>query len=190
MNPYSYVKSINPKPPTGAQEALERAMLELYSKNGQAVLVKTLCEKASVARSTFYAYYDVVDDCLRTAEDRLIECLVSMNEELMHDGELSDFDFFRGTMGYMKENAACFRILLVERPNYRFIEKWKDGIKYHLYARISSSGVEKNRELTLEMIASEAIAAYTYWVKKPYNIDFEYVKNLMQRTIAAYTQQN
>lgn len=190
MNPYSYVKSIKPKPPTGAQEALERAMLELYAKNGQAVSVKTLCEKASVARSTFYAYYDVVDDCLRTAEDRLIERLISMNEELMRDGELNDFDFFRGTMDYVKGNIAYFRILLVERPNYRFIEKWKDGIKYHLYARMRASGSEKNRELTLEMIASEAIAAYTYWMKNHYDIDFEYVKKLMQRTISAYTQQN
>ena len=190
MNPYSYVKSIKPKPPTGAQEALERAMLELYAKNGQAVSVKTLCEKASVARSTFYAYYDVVDDCLRTAEDRLIERLISMNEELMRDGELNDFDFFRGPMYYVKENIEYFRILLVERPDYRFIEKWKDGIKYHMYARMRASGSEKNRELTLEMIASEAIAAYTYWMKNHYDIDFEYVKKLMQRTISAYTQQN
>ena len=98
--------------------------------------------------------------------------------------------FFRDTMEFVKNNSESFTALLVKRPDFRFIEKWKDGIKYHMYGRMPDQSSEKNSELILEMIASETIAAYTFWLKKSYDIDFEFVKKLMQRTISAYMQQN
>lgn len=190
MNPYSYVRDISVRPPTGAQLAIERALLELYCRKelGE-ISVKELCSKASVARSTFYAYYNVIDDCMLSIENRLISELVRLNSELMGTDTLEDLDFFRDAMEFVQDNSETFTVLLVKRPNFRFIEKWKDGIKYHMYDRMPHQSSEKNRELTLEMIASEAIAAYTFWLKKSYDIDFEFAKKLISRTITAYTQQ-
>ena len=191
MNPYSYVRDISVRPPTAAQSAMERALLELYCrKELSAISVKELCSKASVARSTFYAYYNVIDDCMLSIEDRLISELVRLNDELMGADALKDLDFFHDTMEFVKNNSESFTALLVKRPDFRFIEKWKDGIKYHMYGRMPDQSSEKNSELILEMIASETIAAYTFWLKKSYDIDFEFVKKLMQRTISAYMQQN
>lgn len=95
MNPYSYVRDISVRLPTAAQSAMERALLELYCrKELSAISVKELCSKASVARSTFYAYYNVIDDCMLSIEDRLISELVRLNDELMGADELKDLDFF------------------------------------------------------------------------------------------------
>ncbi|WP_157047812.1 hypothetical protein [Cellulosilyticum ruminicola] len=42
----------------------------------------------------------------------------------------------------------------------------------------------RNKELTLEMVATQAIAAYQYWLKNPYDIE-----KLIRRTLQAYTNQ-
>ena len=128
---------------------MKEALLSLIDeKELHRISVKEICEKANVARSTFYAYYDVIDDCLLVIENRF----------------------------------------MIKRYNARFINKWKDAIKYHLYQRVSIQIGEKNRELSLEIIASVAMGAYTYWLRNPYDIDIAYVKHLIRKTIEGYTE--
>ena len=192
MNPYTYVLNLKEAHMTGAQSAIEKALLTLYEeKEVYQISVKELTTKANVARSTFYTYYEVIDDCMQSLEDRCIYELLSLNEKLMskekiHEMELS---FFKNTLQYMKENEKLYYLFLVKRPNNRFIEKWKDAIKYHMYDRMPVYESEKNKDLTLEMIASETIGAFRYWLKNPYEVDFSYVKKLIVRTIEAYGEQ-
>lgn len=192
MNPYSYICDIEKKKVTAAQNALQKALIKsLETKEIYQITISELCEKACVARSTFYAYYGNVCDCLSEIENNLIYDIVKLNDELKQDFDIEklDLNFYSKTLQYIKENQKLFYLLLVKRASYDFIEKWKDGIKYHLYDKFSYKTDEKNKELTLEIIACEAIAAYSYWVKNPYEIDFEYVKKLIKATIKAYTTQ-
>ncbi len=190
-NPYAFICRIHPREQTAAREAIEKALLELYAQRDVSrISVKELCARASVARSTFYAYYGIVDDCLADIENRAAAGLVSLNSELLGSVPVCelDLDFIRRTVEYIQENQQLFRLFLVERPNSRFIEKWKAGIKYHLYGRMAHVGGH-NMELTLEMLASEALGAYRYWLTEQYELDLEYVKKLLSRTLEAYTEQ-
>lgn len=192
MNSYDYVCHLPIKSITGAQEAIENALLALYEeKDVYKISVKELCKRANVARSTFYAYYDGIDDCLMEIENRTIRELVELNEKLGGQEKIQELDlsFYENTLTYIKANKKKLYLFLVKRPDYRFINKWKDGIKYHLYNRMPQNVNEKNKGLTLEIIASEAIAAYQYWIQNPYDIEFEYVKELLRRTIEAYVEQ-
>lgn len=192
MNPYEYICQLPVKNITGAQDAIEQALLALYEeKEIYQISVRELCTKANVARSTFYTYYDVIDDCLLEIENRIILELITLNDKLKGEEKIQELDlsFYENTMTYLKENQKKIYLFLVKRPNYRFINKWKDGMKYHLYNRIPQTVSEKNKGLTLEIIASETIGAYQYWLQNPYEIDFEYVKKLMRRTLEAYVEQ-
>lgn len=191
MNPYKYVCDFSVHRKTAAQEAIEAALLSLLDeKEMHKISVKEICERANVARSTFYAYYDVADDCLLAIENRFLHKIIELNEDLAgcRKIETVDLTFFEETLRYIEENQKLLYLFMIKRYNHRFINKWKDAIKYHLYQRMSIQIDEKNRELTLEMIAAVAIGAYQYWLNNPYDIDVAYAKQLIRKTIEVYTE--
>lgn len=192
MNPYNYVCDLQVKNITSAQEAIENTLISLYEeKEVYQISVKELCARANVARSTFYTYYDVIDDCLLEIENRMIREIEALNDTLIGPDSIQELDmsFYDKTILYVQENHKKLYLFLVKRPNYRFINKWKDGIKYHLFERIPKTLNEKNKELTLELIACEAIGAYRFGLQNPYDIDSEYVKKLILRTLSTYIEQ-
>lgn len=191
MNPYEYVCDLPALNVTAAQEAIEEALLSLLDeKEVYKISVKELCDRANVARSTFYAYYEVIDDCLLIIENRFLHEIVEMNMELKGCEKIGsvDLSFFEETLRYIKDNQKKLYLFMIKRYNYRFVNKWKDAIKYHLYQRMPNRIGDKNKELTLEIIASEAIGAYQYWLKNPYELDVCYVKQLIRKTMEAYTE--
>lgn len=162
----------------------------LDEKELHKISVKEICEKANVARSTFYTYYDVIDDCMLLIENRFLHNIIELTMQLEGHEKIEKIDlcFFEDTITFIQQNQKMLYLFMIKRHNARFINKWKDAIKYHLYQRMSNKIGEKNRELTLEIIASVAMGAYTYWLKNPYDIDVAYVKQLIRKTIEGYTE--
>lgn len=192
MNPYSYVCDLKAGTQTSAQEAMENSLLSLLEeKELYKISVKELCKKANVARSTFYAYYDDIDDCLLSIENRFLYRIVRMNTEFQNPERIEaiDLSFYDGTLKFIAEKQKMLYLLMNKRYSRRFVSRWKDAIKYHQYDRMPDRIGEKNKELTLEIIACETIGAYQYWLENPYELDVDYAKQLIRRTIEAYTEQ-
>lgn len=191
MNPYEYVCNLQVQKVTPAQAAIENALLSLLEeKELNKISVKEICERASVARSTFYTYYDVTDDCLFAIENRFLHEMVEMNMALKTSEKVEsiDFSFFEETLGYIKKNQRKLYLFMIKRYNSRFVNRWKDAIKYHLYEQMPNRLSDENKELTLEIIASGTIGVYQYWLNNPYELDICYVKQLLRRTLEAYTE--
>lgn len=191
MNPYKYVCDLPMQKLTPAQEAMEAALLSLLDeKDLHKISVKEICERANVARSTFYAYYDVIDDCLAVIENHFLHELIELNLErkACDKNVYADLSFSESTIRYIQANKKMLYLFLIKRYNYRFVTRWKDAIKYHLYTQMPVGISEQNKELTLEIIASGIIGAYRHWLKNPYELDTEYVKRLIQRAMEAYSE--
>lgn len=175
-NPYSDISEIKKSTCTPAQEALKTALIQLLGDNQlRDITVKELCGHAFTARSTFYAYYNSIDEVLEDIENDMVSHLTAMNQKLMSREikDIGDMTFFSETLSLISDNKTVFYILLVANPDYRFIQKWKDAIKYHLWERIQPADGMKNVELVLEMTASAAIGAYTFWLTHPYEVEQE-----------------
>lgn len=189
MNPYEDMLGITPAAFTEAQRALQRAVLILYEEMEVCqISVKMLCAKANVARSTFYTYYEVVDDIMQEIEDELIAQLMLINDKFSTADVITvdSLDFFQDNLKLVLDNKKLFYLFLVKRPNNRFTQKWKRGIKYHFYYRLSESKVGEDKELMLELIAAQTIAAYTFWLQNPYEINLNMVKKLISDTLKIY----
>lgn len=173
-NPHSDILTIKEHTCTPAQEALKVALVQLLSDNKlQDVSVKELCRHAFIARSTFYVYYNNIDEVLEDVENDMIAKLAKMNQELMNRKirEKDEMAFYSKTLTLIADNKAYFYMLLVSNPDHRFIEKWKSAMKYHFWERIHPSNNMKNVELVLEITASAAIGAYTFWLTHPYEVE-------------------
>lgn len=148
----------------------------LHEKPLMDITVKELSARAHVARSTFYAHYRNVDDVLEQVEDALITDIICLNEPVSDPArtEADDMDFFRSTLDYLDEHREVMGVLLVERPDARFIEAWKDGIKGHLRARYPMRAGTENGELAMEIAASALVAACTYELKSGDSFDRDF----------------
>ena len=186
MNPYQFITDIKETNCTTAQCTLQKALVELNrNKEICRISVKELCNQAHVARSTFYSYYDNVLQLKEQIEDNLICRLVRLNDDL-NDADIdleTGFPFFQNTCDFIEKNKQVFYSFLIENPNIQFIQKWQAGIKFHFWNRFFNEANEKNEKLILEIISSQAITAFTYWLKNPYDVDMDSLNLLIMKTL-------
>lgn len=182
MNPYHSKLIVAMKPHSVTQIAIQNAFISLYAeKNVHRITVKELCIAAPVARTTFYTYYQNIDELLAEIEDTLVAnitetCRHFMSEPCSDEHGLS---FFEDTLQYIQENNETFYALMIKQPDIRFIEKWKNAIKYHFWERLFHEREGVNEGLILEIIASETIGAFTYWLKYPNDVDSTKIKKII-----------
>lgn len=188
MNPYQHITNVKEKSCTDAQQALQKSIIEL-NQNYEIhnISVKDLCKHAHVARSTFYSYYDNITDLQEDIENNLIYNLLKLNNDFINTDIVSeeDLDFFKNTMYYVTKNREIFYTFLICKPNIRFISKWKEAIKYHFWERLFRNEKKINAKLTLELISTQAITAFTFWLEKPNDVNISDINELVIQTLNA-----
>lgn len=186
MNPYQYIANIKETHCTEAQQALQKALVSLNQhKEIHDISVKDLCSQAHVARSTFYSYYDNVMQLKEQIEDNLVYQLIQLNDALSDTvtGCEAEFPFFQDTCQFIERNKQVFYAFLIANPNIQFIRKWQTGIKYHFWNCCFYGRNIKNENLILEIISSQAITAFIYWLKNPYDVDMSSLNLLIMKTL-------
>lgn len=117
---------------------MKEALLELLEKKPlDKITVKDICESADVNRSTFYSYYESIEQLLLEIEDDALNQLPmypDSPEDYSNERFLSALeDFF----DYVRENERLFRILIVQRDSSSFnnrlvntvMEKYRSPMK-------------------------------------------------------------
>lgn len=156
------------------QNSIEIEFMNQYRRKAyEKITVKGLCAETPIARTTFYSYYENIDEVKENVEDKLISGILELAETLSC-GNLPDMDFslfFDEIMKYIMKNwDRCYAFLIIQ-PNYRFMEKWKGAIKYHFKKRYPEKVQVPNYELVAEVIASAVLGAYVYWMKNSEKVD-------------------
>ena len=182
MNPYKDITNIKEKHYTDAQLALQKSLIELNQHHEiYNISVKELCKNSNVARSTFYSYYNNINDLQEEIENDLIYNLLKLNNDFVQNSIVSeqDLEFLGNTRDYILDNKITFYTFLITNPNIRFIKKWKKSIKYHFWENLFRNKTSINEKLILELIAAQAIAAFIFWLENPKDIDFKGINKLI-----------
>lgn len=190
MNPYQHITKVKMKKCTDAQLSLQNALISLNQHRAiGTITVKDLCHQAHVARSTFYSYYDNVMQLQEEIEDNLLYQLLQLNDDLkrMPVGENADFIFLQNVFQFMQQNKQVFYVFLISAPNVQFIHKWKEGIKYHFWERFFRDTTQKNERLILEVISSQAIKTYAFWLQNPYEVEIGSLNKLILKVLEVLT---
>lgn len=100
---------------------MKEALLELLEKKPlDKITVKDVCESADVNRSTFYSYYESIEQLLLEIEDDVLNQLPmypDSPEGYSDEHFLSALEEF---FDYVRENERLFRILIVQRDSSSF----------------------------------------------------------------------
>lgn len=171
--------------------SIQNSFMELYDKQEyDKITVKELCSLTPVARTTFYSYYNNIDDVKNEIEDQIINGLLEVTETIS-EGNVPDMDFMKfldATQIYIENNWQWIYEFMVKQVNYRFIDKWKKAICGNFKKRYPKKQSNRNYELISEVIASATIGAYTYWMKFPDKVKKEDMKKIIQRALDAVVQ--
>lgn len=168
------------------KESIKITFMQQYAKKDYATItIKGLCEGVPIARTTFYTYYNNIDELKSEIEDNLVEGLLSISDALSY-GDLKQMDFTKfldSLQIYIKNHWDDFYIFLISQPNLRFIDKWKAAIKQNFKRRYPAKVTSSNYDLIAEMIASATISAYTFWMKNPSDVKAEEMKVLVTKVL-------
>lgn len=166
------------------KEAIHEAFLKLYRREPyEKMSVKELCATTPVARTTFYSYYDNLGDLKTEIEDELVDGIRQIARDMATSGMRSiDFTaFVQRTLDYIRDNWDYNYALLVKQPSLSYMEKWKDGIKFHFRVRFPEKTNIANYDVVSEVIASGILSAYVYWMKYPDSLDAGKISGLAAR---------
>lgn len=200
-NPYMDVLELtHPPASTPARRQIERALVDWMRLTGKGPAEITVCELARrvfVARSTFYRNYAHADAVLDVIEQRILAELCDAGDAMREvaRGGASATESYDAFMRVLRRHEDEFRLLLVESPSARFVERWKRMLGYHFWERLfvdDDSGASRgqrqrpstvNRALVLEMIASAFISGVRFWLRTPERVEMPEIQALIVRLI-------
>ncbi|MEQ9764133.1 TetR/AcrR family transcriptional regulator [Streptococcus jiangjianxini] len=154
---------------TETQQNIHQAFITLWeTTSADKIRVKEICERTPIARSTFYTYYDSIEELKIDIEERTIQNLVDINRKLFRRPiqQVSDILFVETTLAYVVAHHHIFHAFLVAQPNLAFTELWKTAIKEQFSLLFRDNGMRKD-DFLLEIFAASVIAAISYQLKKP-----------------------
>lgn len=148
------------------KEKIRAALLHIryVNKTKDAVTVTEVCRQASIARSTFYSYYDSVDDVLQDIYESTFEKLEKIDQDAQHSRhqiEVSTLDTLR-VIYYYRE---AFIVLMGDYGEKIFHERSCRHIRSHLKAMAASGGKPED-ELLLTFISEGILADILLWLEK------------------------
>lgn len=101
---------------------LKNALVQLMQKQHiSSISIKSLCDTADINRSTFYAHYSDSYDLLNHMEEEVMDNLrLHLEQQDNKDDSLLSAQVITSILGYAKENADLFKVLLSENCDFAF----------------------------------------------------------------------
>lgn len=123
------IENLNLSP---TQLDIHRAYIRLWKKTPVSqIRVNKICQETPIARSTFYAYYDNIEQLRNEVEDSLIAGLVATNRSLFVQQvqKIEDLNLVQSTLAYIDTEHQAFQAFLIDQVNVDFIHKWNQATK-------------------------------------------------------------
>lgn len=133
----------------------------LKGDTGEAITASAVIEQAGVNRSTFYEYFDNVDDLRHTVEDRLVDTMASAAQSALASDEGTDFANL--VMDAYVKHGDLIGLFLSKQGTSYFASRVKSALT-PLIAR-ALEGKANSRELPYvsEFVISGLLGFYGHW---------------------------
>lgn len=152
------------------RQMLNTAMMELVMERGyDAVDVQTICERANLARATFYLHY-------RDKEQLLIECMEAIVAEFIErfreipteEWALADGAPVQQVFEYAREQAALYRMIMSGEGGMKVSKRLHELIASNTRAVLETQIEERNLtpQLPMDFICNYfagSLLSLVYW---------------------------
>lgn len=145
---------------------LKEALISLLdTESFQDVTVKAICQKASVNRSTFYAYYSCPRDLIEEIEADILSKL-----PVYEYGSGKPFiDSFIPFMQYIKDNGTTFRVLMAASVDESFAQTMVKTVM-DKYDEFMNTNDKTEKTMSFLFCINGVVGIVREWIR----MDFEY----------------
>lgn len=154
---------------------LKEALIELLdSEDFDKVTVKSICEKAAVNRSTFYAYYSCPRDLIDEIEADILSKL-----PVYEMGKGKPFiDSFIPFMQYIKDNGTTFKVLMSASVDASFAESLMKTImdKYGEFMAISD---KTEKTMSFLFCINGVVGVVREWIRTDFSYPVDRISKLI-----------
>lgn len=151
------------------QTALRDALLSLMAeKTWDAIEVAAICERADVARSTFYLHFANKDELLQSGLQGLQAHLQSGTgvKSKKHAAPWSGFRFTSGLLDHVFENRGIFRAIIGRRSGFVVQQRFREMILRLIRQELPGPAAGLPREATARLLASALAEMMGWWVEQ------------------------
>lgn len=150
---------------------IRSTFMKLYAQGGiNSITVNSLCSECSIAKSTFYLYFEDKYQVLEAVEQEILSDLAvichdlndcDMNEVLTGKPLKKAYD----TIRYINENAETLRALLGKYGDPQFVYKWKKDINNSFLGRFQAEkGNTSSAGIACTIFSASLVALYTHFL--------------------------
>lgn len=154
---------------------LKEALIELLQKTAfEDITIKSICQKASVNRSTFYAYYT----CPRDLIEEIEKDIISRLPDYSPNNHKPFFESIVKFMEYIKENGDTFRILLSSSIDRSFGEQIITAVidKYDEFATLQS---QEEKEMSFIYVINGVVGLVRQWIAEDFRMSVDRISKLV-----------
>ena len=152
---------------------LKNALMDLLdeTKNIQKISVRSICERAELNRSTFYAHYSEPKELLLEIEDELIDETSAHLEKIGKGEENSAMIYLLSFLSYIRHNDRPFRTLLLSSSDPGFRDRFMQMAMLRLVEYMDLTLDETIEQYVYSYIMNGSFSIITQWIRSGYSVD-------------------
>ncbi len=152
---------------------LKEALIELLKSTPfENITIKAICQKASVNRSTFYAYYTCPRDLIDEIEADILSKLPDYNPQRPFIDSITPF------MQYIRENGDAFMILLSSSADTSFGERIISAVM-DKYEEFSPADDQGEKEMSFIFCVNGVVGIVREWIRSGFRWDVSSISNMI-----------
>lgn len=166
------------------KKMIRTAFVELLGekKNMETITVSELCERADIAKSTFYNHYEDIYAVAEDFEDELIDKLSAVLDEIEKDKPTEYEDYVRKVITFLKSNDTLYRKATLSSDVRLFIEKLKNIIAKKIFneqASIPFSDNKNERYVQIRFLTNACVDTFVDYFKGTLDIPLDNVGDVI-----------
>ncbi len=128
------------------------------------ITVKNICDNADVNRTTFYVYYESVEQLLQSVENDVFEQIPIFRDAPTAGAHDEFLEMLTAFFEYVKENRRVFQILILRTDNSTFCARLIDAIR-EKYKETYFSGDSLLNECESVYCINGTIGMLKFWIE-------------------------
>lgn len=160
---------------------LKEALMTLLSEKKviDKITVRSLCEKAELNRSTFYAHYDSPKELLIEIEDELIQATEDHLKKIGAEKDIGATKFILSFLRFIKDNDSSFRTLLLTTADPEFKTRFMQQSIIQFVNNLDVTLPKNIEQYVYSYILNGSIGIITQWIRSDYAADENDIVNLL-----------
>lgn len=149
------------------RSAIKRAIITLMKeKNLEKISIGEVVQEAHISRSSFYRYYDSIDDVIKEEENGILDNILTIHRhalsERLIDANIEPYQSTLARAELLREHAEFLAVITDQNGDPQFEKKAKKIMREYFEKKLNYTGTPREN-IIIEYMTAGWYYALNYW---------------------------